>query len=222
MHLPVGMQTDLGRVRCPGHTWTPHACRQWVLGSGEEERRISAPNSICWRTWPAPRQAENSTYVRTCTQCWLCPRRALPSCCAPALHMLPPHRPSYPPCGERSQARGVLGSLEHPYYGKVRLLHGYGAGALFFHLHVYHEVCPVSASPLLSSGVGEDERGSRWELSSIRSRHLSLAFPMGTSLGSGWGSEHTSAQATVAAGGYLHESPVLLQIISANPLLVVG
>ena len=53
------------------------------VGQGEEERRISVPNSICWRTWPAPHHAENSTYVRTCTRCWLRPRRALPSCCAP-------------------------------------------------------------------------------------------------------------------------------------------
>lgn len=69
-------------------------CWAWGGGGGEEERRISAPNSICWRTWPAPRQAENSTYVRTCTQCWLRPRRAFPSCCAPrsapALRLPPP------------------------------------------------------------------------------------------------------------------------------------
>lgn len=73
-----------GNTECgaePGARGTPGAAVP--AGSGEEERRISAPSSICWRTWPAPRQAENSTHVRTRTQRWLCPRRALPSCCAP-------------------------------------------------------------------------------------------------------------------------------------------
>lgn len=33
----VGIQTARVRARCPGHTWTPRACRQWVLGRGEED-----------------------------------------------------------------------------------------------------------------------------------------------------------------------------------------
>lgn len=99
--LRMGTRTARNRTGCPGHTRTRRACRQWVLGSGEEERRISAPNSICWRTWPAPRQAENSTHVRTCTQCWLCPLRALPSCCAPPAPPAPRSPPS-PPRGQNA------------------------------------------------------------------------------------------------------------------------
>lgn len=96
---------------CPARTWTPRACRQWVLGRGEEERRISDPNSICWRTWPAPRQAENSTYVSTCMQCWLCPRRALPSCCAPLPRPSPRPRSRAPAFGSRRRASSFWWSM---------------------------------------------------------------------------------------------------------------
>lgn len=44
---PDGSTDRAGQSECPGRTRTRRACRQWVLGSGEEERRISAPNSIC-------------------------------------------------------------------------------------------------------------------------------------------------------------------------------
>lgn len=117
VQLLTGTRTARGRARCPGHTRTRRACRQWVLGSGEEERRISAPNSICWRTWPAPRQAENSTHVRTCTQCWLCPRRALPSCCAPRIAPASAcaSGPPQPPEPPTENGAGARCSLEHPY-----------------------------------------------------------------------------------------------------------
>ena len=141
VHLPGGNRDRPGQSQVPGCTRAPRAGRQWVLGRGGEERRISAPNSICWRTWPAPRQAENSTYVRTCTQCWLCPRRALPSCCAPRsipTLRLPPPAPRSPHTPPRGPGLGqgifFFGSLEHPYFGKA--VHGRGAGARSFHLQL--------------------------------------------------------------------------------------
>lgn len=188
-----------------------------MLGRGEEERRISAPNSICWRTWPAPRQAENSTYVRTSRQCWLCPHRALPSCCAPpsipALCLLPPD--SAPPHGDQPSGRGVLGSLELPYFSDAQtqswsLLLSPSAA---FHMH--HQVCPAAASPQLSSGAGEAERSSRRELSFIRSRHLAPAPPAATGpgSGSGWGHGHTQVPRQLQRQvGNLHESPIFPQV----------
>lgn len=86
------------------------------VGQGEEERRISVPNSICWRTWPAPHHAENSTYVRTCTRCWLRPRRALPSCCAP----LPWPNPA-PLTSKRLCSR--LGASFSSVYGHAASMH---------------------------------------------------------------------------------------------------
>lgn len=114
----------------------------------EDERRISASNSICWRTWTAPRQAENSTYGRTRTQCWLCPRRALPSCCAP-------HSPHIPPTGDRSWARGFfLWLLRESLFWPSSQMQSWSLvlspSATFC---VCHEVRPVPASPLLSPGA---------------------------------------------------------------------
>lgn len=60
-----------------------------------------------------------------------------------------------------------------------------------FHLQLlfyfYHEVRPAAASPPLSSGVGEDECGSRREPSFIRNRHLASAPPAATGPGSSSG-----------------------------------
>lgn len=144
-----GVRSRTGR---PGHTRTRRARRRWVLGSGEEERRISAPNSICWRTWPAPRQAENSTHVRTRTQCWLCPRRALPSCCAPrsapasACASSPPQPPEPP---TRAKC-----SLQHPYLTNQ----GQRTDARSFHLQPLSRRTPRSGrgfpAVLIWSGRG--------------------------------------------------------------------
>lgn len=202
----MGTRPARSRVRCPGHSRTRRACRRWVLGSGEEERRISAPNSICWRTWPAPRQAENSTHVRTCTQCWLCPRRALPSCCAPrsAPASASASGPPQPPNPHGGQPRGKMllrASLCHKSAHRCEML---SPSAAF---HMYHEVRPA-ASPPVSSGAGEAERGSRQEPSFIRNWHLAPALPAapGSGSGSGWGTEH--ARVPRRQAGNFHKSPV--------------
>lgn len=185
----VGTEPERGRAGRPGHAWPPRACRRWVLGRGEEGRRISAPNSICWRTWPAPRQAENSTYVRTCTQCWLCPRRALPSCCAPrsapALRLLPPAPRSPPPPPPPSHGGQVSGKRLF-WLLRASSFWQSGVGAQSWSpilspsaaFHISHKVRPAAASPPLSSGAGEDERGSRREPSFIRNWHLAPAPPL--------------------------------------------
>lgn len=75
---------------------------------------------------------------------------------------------------------------------------------------VYHEVHPAAASPLLSSGAGEDERGSRREPCFIRNRHLAPALPAaaGPGSGSGWGQEHARVpRQRRSRVGNLHQSP---------------
>lgn len=165
---------------------------------GEEERRISDPNSICWRTWPAPRQAENSTYVSTCMQCWLCPRRALPSCCAPLPRPSPQPRSRARAFGSRQRAssfhrstrcfgspgearpRGPGHPLQSHCSGDAQRAQSrslvLSPSAAFC---LWHEVCPArcpaaAASPS-SSGAGEDEHGSRQEMCFIRNKQLAPA-----------------------------------------------
>lgn len=105
----------------------------------------------------------------------------------------PPQPPRFPPRGPGLGQRDIFffSSLEHPYFGKAGPVQRCRAGARSLSpsaaFYFYHEVRPAAASPPLSSGVGEDECGSRQEPSFIRNRHLAPAPPAAAGPGSGSG-----------------------------------
>lgn len=68
----------------------PAGSRCWAGGGGKED--FSSQLNLLENLACSP-YAENSTYVRTCTRCWLRPHQVLPSCCAllPCLIPSPTH-----------------------------------------------------------------------------------------------------------------------------------